>query len=142
MIALIVAQANNRVIGKANDLPWYLPADLKHFKEATTGHTVIMGRKTYESIYQRLHGPLPNRRNIVVSGRLKTIPEGFEVYDGLDAALQAADAQIDTTVDGDTYFAELPASDWTEVSNDSHTADDKNTFNYTFKLLRRTNRHA
>src|ERR1019366_1912721 len=67
MVSMIVAQADNRVIGKSNELPWYLPADLKRFREITTGHSVIMGRKTYDSIYIRLGHPLPNRQNIVVT---------------------------------------------------------------------------
>ena len=66
-ISIIVAMAENRVIGKGGELPWYLPADLKHFKKLTVGQTVIMGRKTHESIVRRLGKPLPKRRSIVLS---------------------------------------------------------------------------
>jgi dihydrofolate reductase len=163
MIALIVAQSNNRVIGKSNDLPWYLPADLKHFKEVTTGHTVIMGRKTYESIYNRLKGPLPNRRNIVISRGLKQIPEGFELYDSLESAIMAAKSdsevyiiggatiydvcleqdmvdtiyltQVHADIEGDTLFQELDISVWDETSREDHKADDKNPYDYSFITL-------
>ena len=74
---MIVAQAHNRVIGQTNDLPWYLPADLKHFKELTSGHSVIMGRKTYDSIVARLGKPLPNRTNIVITRDLAFAPVGI-----------------------------------------------------------------
>jgi dihydrofolate reductase len=67
MIAIIVAKANNNVIGSKNDLPWYLPADLKHFKNVTLGHAVVMGRNTFQSILDRLHKPLPGRDNIVLT---------------------------------------------------------------------------
>ena len=67
MISLIAAISKNSVIGKENDLPWYLPEDLKHFKELTTGKTVLMGRKTFESILKRLGKPLPNRKNVIVT---------------------------------------------------------------------------
>lgn len=75
-VSLIVACAQNRVIGVKNDLPWHIPADLKRFKELTLGKPVIMGRKTFESIYQRIKKPLPDRTNIVIS------QSGFE-YDGI-----------------------------------------------------------
>ncbi len=67
MVAIVVAVAEGNVIGSRNDLPWYLPADLKHFKEITSGHTVVMGRTTFESILKRLGKPLPNRRNVVLT---------------------------------------------------------------------------
>lgn len=73
-IALIAAVAKNGVIGAKNDLPWYLPEDLKHFKALTTGKTVLMGRKTFESILARLGKPLPNRKNVVVTRDLDYTP--------------------------------------------------------------------
>ncbi len=66
-ISIVVAMARNRVIGNKGELPWHLPTDLKHFKELTTGHSVIMGRKTFESILKRLGKPLPDRQNIVLT---------------------------------------------------------------------------
>ena len=75
----IVAMTPNRVIGKANGLPWYLPEDLKQFKQRTTGHAILMGRRTYDSIGR----PLPNRRNIVLTRQAIEIP-GVEVVNGLE----------------------------------------------------------
>src|SRR3954462_8490507 len=80
-ISAVVAISENRAIGKDNKLLWYLPNDLKHFKTITTGHTVIMGRKTYESVGQ----PLPNRRNIIITRQAIAI-EGCEVVHSLAAA--------------------------------------------------------
>ncbi len=80
----IVAMASNRVIGKNGDLPWHLPEDLKWFKKLTTGHPIIMGRKTMESIGKAL----PNRRNLVVSGSLDEAPEGYELAPNAEAALE------------------------------------------------------
>ncbi|MBU1370515.1 MAG: dihydrofolate reductase [Bacteroidetes bacterium] len=83
-ISIIVAMASNRAIGKDNSMPWRLPADLKHFKKITTGHAVIMGRKTFESLPA---GPLPNRRNIVLSENLKVVPDGCELAENIEEAL-------------------------------------------------------
>src|SRR5258708_38305043 len=95
MIGLVVASAQNGVIGRNNDLPWHIPSDLKHFKQLTTGHTVIMGANTYRSIYKRLQGPLPNRRNIVISREDNTLPAGFELAHSIDDALKlAAEAEV------------------------------------------------
>lgn len=91
MISLIVAMAQNRVIGIKNDLPWHLPADLKRFKALTTGKPVIMGRKTFESIFERIKKPLPDRPNIVIS-RSGFSHDGVEVYDDLKEALEATAA--------------------------------------------------
>ena len=131
MMHLIVACAENNVIGKENTIPWHIPADLAHFKALTTGHTVIMGRKTYESIGRLL----PNRENIIVSTTLQSI-EGAWVVSSLKEALQKATGdeifiiggarlyqealplaeQIEITKvhvspEGDTYF---PAVDWSQ----------------------------
>src|SRR3990167_4501644 len=87
MISIIAAVAKNGVIGAKNDLPWYLPEDLKHFKELTTGKTVLMGRKTFESIMKRLGKPLPNRKNVVVTRdvnyapHLNPLPHGERKHD-------------------------------------------------------------
>ena len=83
MINIIVAYSKNRVIGEANNLPWYIPEDLKRFKKLTNGHSVIMGRKTYESIVDRLGHELPNRRNIVVSSTISPV-KGTEVVASLE----------------------------------------------------------
>ncbi|MDO8591904.1 MAG: dihydrofolate reductase [bacterium] len=88
MISILVAYSNNRVIGKANDLPWHIPADLKRFKGLTTGHTVIMGRKTYQSIVVHLGHALPDRRNIVISNSLNDPPNDIEVAHSLEEAIE------------------------------------------------------
>lgn len=167
MIALIVARASNGVIGSRNDLPWYLPADLKHFKQLTSGHTVVMGRKTYESIYSRLRGPLPNRRNIVVSSSLSSLPDGFELVHSLEAALAGAGTdtvfviggatlyhacfeqglvdiiyltEVNQDIPGDTYFPTFDLSAWDELSRESHQKDQKNPYDYAFVTYRRPGR--
>ncbi|BDX21933.1 dihydrofolate reductase [Polynucleobacter sp. TUM22923] len=137
-ISMIVARSRNHVIGRDNQMPWKISADLQFFKKVTMGHPVIMGRKTWESIGR----PLPGRRNIVVSRNLDLQLTGAEVVHSLDGALNSlsefsrvfviggeqlftqafprADrlyiTEIDIDVDGgDTFFAIPNASDWTEV---------------------------
>src|SRR5690625_1798275 len=80
MISLLVAMDRNRVIGFENDLPWHIPNDLKFFKQKTTGHVIVMGRKTYDSIGK----PLPNRRNVVLTRKQINVPEEVEVIHHLD----------------------------------------------------------
>nr|AIA12856.1 Dihydrofolate reductase [uncultured bacterium] len=83
-----VAVAKNGIIGGDNDLPWYFPEDLKHFKEITMGKTVLMGRKTYESILKRLGKPLPGRKNIVITTNATyEVPEGVAVYPDIETAV-------------------------------------------------------
>ena len=108
MIACVVAHASNRVIGRDGDLPWHLPSDMKFFRELTTGGTVIMGRRTWESIPERFR-PLPGRRNLVLSrgGEI----EGAEVFTSLEAALEAADGDVFVIGGGATYEAALPLAD-------------------------------
>ncbi|KPK54346.1 MAG: hypothetical protein AMJ63_03395 [Myxococcales bacterium SG8_38_1] len=152
-LAMIVAVARNAVIGKAGDLPWHIPEDLKHFKKTTSGHAIIMGRKTHESIGRAL----PKRRNIVVTRSGATF-EGCETATSLDEAIALARATdpcpfviggaslylealplatelhlttLDEDVEGDTHFpTELP--DFVEVeSRKGETAG------VTFRILRR-----
>lgn len=85
-ISIIVAMAKNRAIGKGGDLIWHLSNDLKHFKEVTSGHTVIMGYNTYASLPNKK--PLPNRRNIIISSRLNEAPEGFELASNILGAMK------------------------------------------------------
>lgn len=156
MISLIAAMSKNRVIGVDNQLPWHLPADLKHFKALTLNKPIIMGRKTYESIGR----PLPKRRNIIISRQAGYIVENCDVYSTLEAAFAAThDAEetmvigganvyqqalpladriyltiVDTTLEGDAYFPEW--SDAWEVCDDvAHQRDDNNPFNYRFLTL-------
>ena len=153
ILSLIVAASKNNVIGKDNALIWHLSADLKRFKALTTGHAVIMGRKTYESIGR----PLPNRRNIVVSGSLSSV-EGIEVVASVRAALdlvkeeeevfvmgggsiyqalwEMADrlylTRVETVVEGDTFIPEVRASEWKEIACLNFSADEKNGYDYSF----------
>lgn len=90
-IAIIAAIGRNRAIGRRNRLPWAIPEDMAHFKALTMGHTIIMGRKTYESLP---HGALPHRRNIVVSKTLTRLPDA-EVYGSLEIAIKACATQSD-----------------------------------------------
>jgi len=145
MITIIAAVAKNNVIGNKNDLPWYLPEDLKHFKEITTGHTVIMGRKTYESIIARLGKPLPNRKTVVITRNQDyTVPAEVEKFESLkqaldthredvfiiggasifEQALPLADTLIITHVKkeypGDTFFPEIDPTIWKETNREDH----------------------
>jgi len=147
MIAIVAAIANNNVIGKRNALPWYLPEDLKRFKLLTYNNTVIMGRKTYESIIDHLGKPLPRRVNVVITRSTDFKPvEGVEVFDSLKAALDAhkKDEQIfliggsmlweegiqytDTLYithikkdyDGDVFFPEIDWSKWEKTWEEEH----------------------
>ncbi|AFK20584.1 dihydrofolate reductase [Haloferax mediterranei ATCC 33500] len=92
---LVAAVAENRVIGRDGDMPWHLPEDLKHFKATTMGHPVVMGRTTYESIARQIDGPLPGRRNIVLTSRDLDLPAGAETVDSVDEAVTAAEAAAD-----------------------------------------------
>lgn len=163
MTSLVVAYANNRVIGRKNELPWYIPEDLKHFKELTTSKTVIMGRNTYESIVKRLGKPLPNRRNIVVSSTLKEPTEGIEIAPSLEAALSLAEndketvliggqrifeeaiskdlveriyaTEIDAAIKGDRFFPKLNPAHWQVATSENHANSE---YKYKFVLYKRT----
>lgn len=89
-LSLIVAVAENGVIGRDGSMPWYYPADLKHFKETTMGHPVIVGRRTFESIVDRIGGPLPGRTNIVLSGSNPSLPDEALLAESIDDALRIA----------------------------------------------------
>ena len=156
--SIIVAIAKNRAIGKDNKLLWYLPNDLKHFKDITSGHTVIMGRKTFDSVGK----PLPRRRNIVVTRQDISI-EGCEVVKSIEAALALCAGEdevfivggaeiyrqaipltnriyltiIDQEFEGDTFFPELDEGDWQETQRENFEPDDKNKYSYSFITLER-----
>jgi dihydrofolate reductase len=99
VISHLVAVSNNNVIGKDNDLPWKLKRDLQHFKNYTTCKTIVMGRKTYESIGR----PLPNRRNIIISSTIRSI-DGAEVFSSLEAALEALKHEDEIIITGGSYL--------------------------------------
>lgn len=163
MICAVVAMAHNNVIGKSNDLPWYLPADLKHFKDLTTGQSVIMGRKTFDSIMSRLGKPLPNRQNIVITRDNSYTQDGVTVAHSLEEAVELAASkdvyiiggaqifdlampkfdrlyitEIDADIDGDTYFPQIDGNKYIEVSREHHDKDDKNQYGYSFVTLDKT----
>lgn len=102
-VAIIVAVAENGVIGADGGVPWHYPADLRHFKQETMGHPVIVGRTTFESIVDELGGPLPGRTNIVLSGSDPDLPEDAVVATGIDEALDAA-REVGTRTSSETAY--------------------------------------
>jgi dihydrofolate reductase len=162
IVSAIVATDKNNVIGKNNDIPWYLSADLKYFKKTTLNHHIIMGRKSYESIGR----PLPKRTNIIVTRNPFFIVSNCIVVNSIQEALQIAvdngeteafiigggeiykqsmhlwDRIYLTAVDlevegGEVFFPELSEEDWQLISEEHHAADEKNDHDYTFKVLER-----
>lgn len=161
MISIIVATAENGVIGKDNQLLWKLSADLKQFRILTTGHSVIMGRKTFESIGR----PLPNRTNIVIScQKYLTLPEGVFKLNSLEKAIEFAKSQVGNeeifiigggniygqaldltdkiyltevkaSIEGDAFFPNLDMNEWEEIARISHQKDDKNEYDFDFVEL-------
>ena len=160
-ISQIVAVSENNTIGKDNDLIWRLPADLKFFKNTTTGHHMLLGRKNYDSIGR----PLPNRVSLIVTRDTSYSAEGAEVFHSIDDAIQfARDAgetelfivggaeiynqtlplidkiyftEVHQSFEGDCFYDELDKSDWAEVSREYHEADAKNPYNYSFVVYER-----
>jgi len=150
MINVIVAYDKNLAIGKDNTLVWRQSADLKRFKELTTGNTVVMGRKTFESIGK----PLPNRRNIVITRQdieiegveiIKSIEEiknieedifiigGGEIYKScLILADRIFATEIDCEIEADTWFVDVDMSEWVVESKSEHKSDEKNQYDYNF----------
>lgn len=160
-ISIVVALADDYAIGYQKKLPWKLPADMKHFKSLTTGHTVVMGKRTFESLP---NGPLSNRTNIVLTTMLSEgVVEGYFEADSLEDALDLCsnaehvfviggaavykqcidfvDSMYLTWVHGkfkaDTYFPEIDFNAWKEVSREDHQADDKNPYPYSFVVYER-----
>lgn len=158
-ITLIVAAAENNAIGKNNQMPWHLPNDFKYFKKNTLEHSVIMGRKTFESIGK----PLPERRNIILTRDMNFTHEEVDVANSINEVLNycrdereifiiggaeiykqtlpLADkillTRVHTTIDGDAYFPELLNHEWKLVSADKHEKDEKHAFDYTFEVYER-----
>lgn len=159
IVALIVAMAENRVIGRAGGLPWHLPKDLRHFKRLTVDHTVIMGRKTFEEIKQ----PLANRRNVAISRDPSFQPRGVTVVPSLEEALALGATEdavfvigggeifrlalpradrlyltlVHAKVEGDTFFPPFDLTAWALEEEEDHPADDKHAYAYTFKTYSR-----
>ncbi len=158
MISLIAAIGKNNELGKKNMLLWNLPADMKHFRDTTKGHTVIMGQKTFESIGR----PLPNRRNIVVTREDAFQATGVEISKSLEdtlASFQDKDEEVFVIgggqiykqsidkavklyithvnmedVDADTFFPEIIPIIWNEIKHEEHKKDSENPFDYTFSI--------
>lgn len=159
---IIVAMADNRAIGYKGDMPWGrgLPADLKHFKETTMGHPIVMGRKTFESLPK---GALPGRQNIVVTRNSNYQAEGAEVVHSLPEALERAESEELFLIGGgelyrqgieladmlhitlvhheweeaDTFFPEIDIEVWECKQIEYHEADDRNRYPYSFTLWER-----
>jgi dihydrofolate reductase len=156
MITVIAAIAKNYALGKDNDLIWHLPADLKRFKKVTTGHYIVMGRNTYESIGR----PLPNRTTIIITRNKNYFKEGCLIANSLEEAIEIAKEeaqvfiiggaqiyketiakdlaeQLDITLvhnefEADVYFPEIDTKIWKEVAREDFKADEKNEHDYSF----------
>lgn len=160
MIELIVCTGKNYEIGYENDMPWKreLPADLSYFRDKTRGKTVVMGRKTFESIVSSLGKPLPDRRNIVLTTDTSFTYEGVEVIHHLDEMkekeviiiggaslyeifLPKADrlyrTRIEETFVADTYFPNINLDEWVCVKTETHKKDEKNAYDYAFEVYER-----
>ncbi len=161
IVSCIVAVAHDYIIGRNNEIPWYLPADLKYFKKTTTGHHVIMGRSSYHSIGR----PLPNRTNIIITKDpyfivshcliAHSIQEALSIaYDngetecfiigGGQIYRQTQDfwdrlylTEVDLKVDGDTRFPAPDWDNWMLKFEENHKLDEKNPYHYTFKVYER-----
>ncbi len=159
MLSIIVAVADNGVIGSGNQLPWRLPDDLKRFKALSLGKPIAMGRKTFDSIGR----PLPGRLNIVISRQPRLEIPGCTVVTSIDAAIAAAEpaseivivggadiyrqvlprvqvihlTRVHAEVEGDVLFPELKARQWREVAKEYHPADERHAHAFTFSTLER-----
>lgn len=157
--SIIVAKAENDVIGKDNKLIWYMPADLKYFKETTMGHYIIMGRKTFESQKK----PLPGRTSIIITRNKNYTAEGCMVVQSLEEAYRISEennqkevfilggaeiyklalpttdkiylTEIKASFEGDTYFPKINYQDWKEVKREEFQPDEKNAYPYAFVEL-------
>ncbi|MHB8207869.1 dihydrofolate reductase [Mucilaginibacter sp.] len=158
IVSIIVAIGENHAIGKNNQLLWHMPNDLKHFKDITSGRTIIMGRKTFDSVGK----PLPRRRNIVVTRQditipgckvVKSIEDGLALCKDEDEVFIGGGAEIyklamhltdriyltiiHKSFDADTFFPEIDKSEWKEVKRENFEPDEKNPLPYSFITLER-----
>ena len=155
MITIIAAASQNNALGKDNNLLWHLPEDFKRFKQITTGHYIIMGRKTFESFPK----PLPNRTHIIITRQSEYIAQGCIVVNSLEDAVKSAPKneevfiiggaqiyeqslqfadKIDLTrvhakLDADAFFPDFDTSEWDLVFSEKHFKDDKHIYDYTFE---------
>ncbi|MDG1529271.1 MAG: dihydrofolate reductase [Polaribacter sp.] len=156
MVTIIAAIANNNALGKDNDLIWHLPADLKRFKKVTSGHHILMGRNTFESIGK----PLPNRTTVIITRNKNYKQEGCIVVDSIEKAIDVAKndeqifiiggaqiykqtiasnlvdqldiTQVHHSFDADVYFPEIDSDIWKEVAREEFKADEKNKYDFSF----------
>ena len=156
MVTIIAAIANNNALGKDNDLIWHLPADLKRFKKVTSGHHILMGRNTFESIGK----PLPNRTTVIITRNKNYKQEGCIVVDSIEKAIDVAKndeqifiiggaqiykqtiasnlvdqldiTQVHHSFDADVYFPEIDSDIWKEVAREEFKANEKNKYDFSF----------
>lgn len=159
MLTLIAAAGENNALGKNNDLVWHLPDDFKRFKRLTTGHHIIMGRKTFESFPQ----PLPNRTHIVITRKDNYKKEGIVVVHSLERgiefsegdpqpfvigggeiykmAIEVADkielTRVHATFDADTFFPEIDEKQWKLIAEEFHEKDERHNFSFTYLTYER-----
>lgn len=159
LISHIVAMSNNRVIGLGNDLPWRLPNDLKFFKRTTLNKTILMGRKTFDSIGK----PLPKRRNIVLTRQADLVIEGCEVVTSIEQAYELCKDEaelmiigganlyeqtledvgriyltlVDCELEGDAFYPKIDLNNWTLDNSERHLEDEKHAYDYSFLALDR-----
>jgi dihydrofolate reductase len=157
MVILIAAVAENNALGKDNQLLWHLPDDFKRFKQLTTGHHIIMGRKTFESFPK----PLPNRTHVIITRQKNYHPEGCLVADSIEKALEISPkdedvfvigggeiynlalpladkidvTKVHTTLDADTFFPEIDPKIWKLASEEYHPKDEKHLYDFTFQTF-------
>jgi len=158
-LSCIVAVSENGVIGRNKNLPWKLSADLRRFKQLTTGHAIIMGRKTFDSIGR----PLPNRISIVLTRNRDYAPPGVMVVHSFDQAVAACQDQqeafviggeavfrealprtkrlhltrVHANIEGDAYFPETDLADWKLLDQEHHSEDERNDYAFTFYVYER-----
>lgn len=155
MIVLIAAVSENNALGKDNDLIWHLPNDFKRFKALTTGHHIIMGRKTFESFKK----PLPNRTHVVITRQENYQPEGCIVVNSIENAIKASPeneliyvigggeiykqflsisdkieiTKVHGNLEGDTFFPEINPKEWALINSEFNPKDEKHLFDYTYQ---------
>jgi dihydrofolate reductase len=159
MIIIIAAVSENNALGKDNDLVWHLPDDFKRFKQLTSGHYIVMGRKTFESFPK----PLPNRTHVIVTRQKYYAPEGCIVANSLQEAIQLCPKNVDTYIIGggeiykqsmafaavleitrvhnifeaDTFFPEIDSTIWKLAYEEFHPKDEKHNFSFTYQTYQR-----
>ncbi len=158
-LSMIVAASENNAIGKNNELLWHLPKDLKYFREVTTGHCIIMGRKTFESVGH----PLPNRTNIVLTRREDFCPQGVEIANDIKTAIEMVGrdrepfvvggaqiyeqaigyasriymTRVHAHIEGDTFFPEPVPNEWQRTLHQYHKRDAEHAYDLSFEVWNR-----